>query len=162
MSTKYILEVKFDEDYPEDIKSHYTEYNCNGMDSGIDLIIPSDIICSPDKTTTINHKVCCQMKKYINSEFVGFVSYWLVPRSSISKTPYRMANSIGLIDSGYRGNLMAKVDTIPEMSIESIINHGTRMFQIAVGDLTPISEVIVVDELTSTERGSGGFGSTGK
>lgn len=162
MSTKYILEVMLDEDFPSDIKSHYLDYVCNGCDSGIDLIIPQNVVCNPHGTTTINHKISCQMSKYINNEFVGYVGYWLVPRSSISKSSYRMANSIGLIDSGYRGNIMAKVDTIPEVTIETIIEHGTRMFQIAVGDLTPISEVRVVSDLTKTERGDGGFGSTGK
>ena len=162
MTSQYILEVMLDSDFPEDYRKHYTEYVCNGQDSGVDLIIPQDVLCPSSSTTTINHKISCQMCKYKDGVFVGHVSYWLVPRSSISKTPYRMANCIGLIDSGYRGNIMSKVDVIPTLGIDSTIKNGSRLFQIAVGDLTPVSEVRVVEQLTTTERGSGGFGSTGQ
>lgn len=163
MESKYILEVMLDGDFPEELKKHYNEYKCNGMDSGVDLVIPEDIV-TEKYTTTINHKVKCQMCKYKGGKFVGYVSYWLVPRSSISKTRFRMANSIGLIDSGYRGHLMAKVDRVIDKTVYDTdvdIKSGTRMFQIAVGNLKPISEVRVVEKLSSTERGEGGFGSTG-
>ena len=171
MTTKYILEVMLDNDFPEDLKSHYLEYKCNGQDSGIDLIIPNEIDTPEFKVTTINHKISCQLSLYKDNKFIKYVSYWMLPRSSISKTPYRLANSVGLIDSGYRGNIIAKVDTIPEYNsdgkyclntIKPYIKKNTRLFQIAVGDLTPISEVKVVDVLSNTTRGSGGFGSTGK
>jgi len=172
MPSKYVLEVMLDNDFPEDLKGHYINYKCNGQDSGVDLIIPNIMYPQVSKTTTLNHKISCQMCKYKEGKFVGYVSYWLLPRSSTSKTNYRMANSMGLIDSGYRGNIMAKIDTIPvfvnnengelvSLDNENVIQKGTRLFQIAVGDLTPISEVKVVDSLTSTDRGSGGFGSTG-
>ena len=163
METTYVLEVMLDEDFPEELKSHYTEYKCNGMDSGIDLIIPESLYTF-GRLTTINHKIKCQMCKYKGDIFMGYVSYWLVPRSSISKTRFRMANSIGLIDSGYRGNIMAKVDTViqkDEIDQSPDITSGTRMFQIASGNLKPISQVKVVEKLSSTERGEGGFGSTG-
>jgi len=160
--TTYILEVKFNEDFPEDLKSHYLNYQCNGMDSGIDLILPEDFYPNLNDVSTIDHKISCQMIKKSIMDGESHVSYWLLPRSSISKTRFRMANSVGLIDSGYRGNIMAKVDLLKKDEEPSpFLKKGTRMFQIASGDLTPISQVRVVSELSKTDRGSGGFGSTG-
>jgi dUTP pyrophosphatase len=81
------------------------------------------------------------------------VSYYLYPRSSISSTSMILKNSVGIIDAGYRGNLKAKV------SSEQVAEKGSRYFQICAPDLKPI-RVKVVDELTSTTRNTGGFGST--
>lgn len=164
--SKYILEVKLDEDFPEELKDYYLNYNCNGQDSGIDLIIPEDIFTNFPQVATINHKISCQMIRQNSDNTEQYVSYWLLPRSSISKTNYRMANSVGLIDSGYRGNIMAKVDLVVDNKEDiylgiNNIKPSTRLFQIATGDLTPISEVRVVSELSKTDRGSGSFGSTG-
>jgi len=82
----------------------------------------------------------------------------LYPRSSISKTPLRLANSIGIIDSGYRGNIMAAVDNISDEPYQ--VQKGQRLFQICGRYLEPI-ELQLVEELSDTERGNGGFGSTG-
>lgn len=162
MSCKYILEIKLSKDFPLDIKNHYTDYKCNGCDSGVDLIVPLDINGSINGVITLDHQISCQLCKYIDNKFVGYVSYWLLPRSSISKTNFRMANSVGLIDSGYRGNIMAKLDIIPSSKDSTYsIMKKTKLFQIAVGDLTPISQVKVVETLSTTSRGEGGFGSTG-
>ena len=93
------------------------------------------------------------------------LAYYLFPRSSISKTRMRMCNSVGIIDSGYRGELMAMVDL---MNVESSgndfkINKGDRYFQLCMGDLSPFYVELVdkIEDLGITERGSGGFGSTG-
>jgi dUTP pyrophosphatase len=84
-------------------------------------------------------------------------SYYLYPRSSISKTSFMMANNVGIIDAGYRGNIMAK---IRNMSLgEAIAPEDTSMFQITGPDLKPI-RVKIVNELSRSSRGSGGFGST--
>jgi dUTP pyrophosphatase len=82
--------------------------------------------------------------------------YMLVPRSSITKTPLRLANSVGIIDPSYRGEIQARVDNL---SSEPFVIEGTSLFQLIWGDLTPMS-VQFVDELTETQRGDGGFGST--
>ena len=74
-----------------------------------------------------------------------------------------MANSVGIIDSGYRGNIMAKVRNIPFNSSDDLnykIEEGTRLFQICAPDLSPF-KVRLVNELSTTSRGEGGFGSTG-
>ena len=96
----------------------------------------------------------------------------LLPRSSIYKTEFRPANSIGLIDAGYRGEVQAKVDIlhIPEKRINDDnvfmgITSGTRMFQICQHNFLPWNKVVLVGSLESLpaapdNRGSGGFGST--
>lgn len=90
-------------------------------------------------------------------------AFYLYPRSSISKTPFRMCNSVGIIDREYRGNLGAYVDSvIPDSELE----HGVRLFQICSPNLEPFEvECIPIEQFVSlydnTERGHGGFGSTG-
>jgi len=86
-------------------------------------------------------------------------AYNVYPRSSISKTPLLLANHVGIIDSGYRGDLIAAV-----RSFEAgyTISQNTRLFQICHPTLCPVFVVIVPEsELTLTERGTGGFGSSG-
>lgn len=83
----------------------------------------------------------------------------LFPRSSIGiKTCLRMANSVGVIDSDYRGTIHAMYENI--FCVPHHINQGDR---IAQGIIVPIPKVEFeeVEELSTTERGDGGFGSTG-
>ena len=70
-----------------------------------------------------------------------------------------MSNSIGLIDAGYRGEIMAMCDNIKTYSY--IIEKGQRLFQLVATDSSPIHYELV-EELEMTTRGAGGFGSTGK
>ena len=86
-------------------------------------------------------------------------AYYLFPRSSISKTPLRLANSIGLIDGGYRGELIGMVDNIYDEDYQ--IKRGERYFQLVAVDSSPI-EFELVDILSDSSRGEGGFGSTGR
>jgi dUTP pyrophosphatase len=105
----------------------------------------------------------------------------MYPRSSLSKTKLRLANSVGIIDSGYRGNLIGMFDVVnmdDEAQTQSISHQkkeeykdydfcakvNDRLVQICAPGLVPIYVEIVnsIDELGSeTERGVGGFGSTG-
>ena len=86
--------------------------------------------------------------------------YLLVPRSSIyQKHPLRLCNAIGLIDAGYRGEIMAAVDNIKFESYE--VEKGQRLFQLVSMDGGPIYFELV-DILSISKRGEGGFGSTGK
>ena len=83
----------------------------------------------------------------------------LFPRSSIGKnTCLRMPNSVGVIDSDYRGTIHAMYENI--FFVPQHINQGER---IAQGIIVPVPKVEFeeVEELSTTERGSGGFGSTG-
>ena len=86
----------------------------------------------------------------------GFVGL-LFPRSSISKTILSLSNSVGVIDSGYRGPIMFKF-RYPEEGM--VYDVGDRIGQIIIMPY-PTIEFEEVEELSSTERGEGGFGSTG-
>ena len=87
-------------------------------------------------------------------------AFWLAPRSSISKTPLSLANSLGLIDATYRGVLKAAFVGVDQYKIAT----HERLVQLAAPDLRPWVEVVVVDALPGpgTLRGGGGFGSTGR
>lgn len=92
--------------------------------------------------------------------------YLLLARSSTSLTPLRMANQIGLADSGYRGELIARVDCVDPAVISFEIPAGRRLFQIVQHNWLPFNNVYLVRnpaELPSANdtRGGGGFGSSG-
>lgn len=137
-------------DYYNTISSHYQG------DSGVDLLNIFQLEVESFKVGTIDFKIQCEM---INLETNKFSSYYLVPRSSISNTPFQMANSIGIIDAGYRGELKAKVRNFNPLHSEVLLSG--KYFQIVSPDLKPM-KVNVVSELSETLRGSGGFGSTNK
>ena len=83
----------------------------------------------------------------------------ILPRSSIgSKTPFRLSNSVGLIDSGYRGELGVLYDNTSDGNMS--IKKGDRIAQLLVMPSYRF-QAQVVDILESTDRGTGGFGSTG-
>jgi len=85
--------------------------------------------------------------------------FLLMPRSSIYKSGLMMANSTGVIDKSYRGELKAPVWS---MTGNSTVRKGERLFQIVAPDMGWIRHVRLVDSLPETDRGAGGFGSTGK
>jgi len=85
--------------------------------------------------------------------------FTLEPRSSIYKTGFIMANSRGIIDCSYRGQLMAPVVSVG--SNQCSLEKGTRLFQVIAPGLGYIKEVAYVASLPETLRGEGGFGSTG-
>ena len=91
------------------------------------------------------------------------VSYYMYSRSSTPiKTPLRLSNSVGIIDSGYRGHMMALFDNIQQ--IPYTIQKGDRLVQICSPNITyPIEVEIIssIDSFQSSQRGTGGFGSTG-
>ena len=120
-------------------------------DAGLDLYVLEDQIFKPAETKLIKLGISCEPE--------DGKAYYLMPRSSISKTPLRMSNSIGLIDGGYRGEIMASCDNIKNFDYKVL--SGQRLFQLVAADSSPISYELL-SELSSTSRGSGGFGSTGK
>lgn len=132
----------------------------NHFDSGFDLFSNKDtIVCADGYHMGFKHDMCVQCAAYVNGKPSPFYMY---PRSSIVKTPLRLANSVGIIDSGYRGNLMGVFDVFPDTSISNYtIESGVRLLQICSPWLGPI-RVNLVDELDETSRGAGGFGSTGR
>lgn len=95
----------------------------------------------------------------------GYVGL-LFPRSSISKKQQFLTNCVGVIDSGYRGEIMAKFkpimgtyDTILELFESNEYQVGDRIVQLIILPYPQI-EFEEVEELSSSERGHGGFGST--
>lgn len=148
------LNVKFETD---EIRALYDTKNTQyATDSGWDLRFPEDATVPAG---ALSHKfdfgvsVCCYGKDLEGS------ALWLLPRSSIVKTPLRLANSVGLIDASYRGTLKAFVDN-RNSDEPFIVKKGDRLFQLASPGLAPFT-VKVVNALSSTERGANGFGSTG-
>ena len=109
----------------DDIKNHKD-------DAGFDLYFPTKQTIHSGQTTLLKFDIACEMRDdYLPT------SYMLVPRSSISKTPLRMANSIGIIDAGYRGEIMAAVDNISDE--DYTIKVGQRLFQICSPVLAPVT-----------------------
>ena len=82
----------------------------------------------------------------------------LFPRSSVYKGRQMLTNCVGVIDSGYRGEVMLKYTLSPTGNDYEI---GDRVGQLIILP-HPKVHFIEVDELTSTKRGKGGYGSTGK
>mgnify|MGYP003450064704 FL=1 len=143
-----------------DIRQYYERVAAsNHVDSGIDLPVLEDIII-PDPGAYC--KVAIDFGIRCEPLFAG--GYYLVPRSSIHKTKFRMANSIGLIDNTYRGNIIAQLDYFPEITTTSmnphVIQKGTKLFQLVHPSTLPLT-IRLVDEVGNTERGTGAFGSTG-
>ena len=98
------------------------------------------------------------------TDLVNNSPFYIYPRSSISKTPLMLANHTGIIDSGYRGNLIGAFRCLfLEPNQPYHIEKYTRLLQICHPSLCPIYVIIVSEnELSNTERGTDGFGSTGK
>lgn len=86
-------------------------------------------------------------------------SFLAFPRSSISKTGWIQANSVGVIDNAYRGEIEWRFKRVSPDAVPFVA--GDRIGQLKlVKDLD--LEMVQVTELTETVRGAGGFGSTGK
>jgi len=143
----------------EELRAVYSGHSSyNEGDSGLDLFFPSDITLKyGDCGVKVDLGIQCEG---LDDSTEKNISYYLYPRSSISKTPLRMSNSVGIIDSGYRGNIIVALDHIDPNVKEFTIQKGTRLFQICGPSLDPIS-LEVVGSLSDTDRGNGGFGSTG-
>jgi dUTP pyrophosphatase len=85
----------------------------------------------------------------------------IFPRSSNSKTDLYLTNHVGVIDSGYRGEIMFKYRSIRGLLDAKIYAKNERVGQLMILPYPQI-ELVESDTLSETERGEGGFGSTGK
>ena len=120
-------------------------------DAGMDLVATKII-----SNTTFDVTYGTDIALEIPEGFVGLV----FPRSSIRKYELILSNSVGVIDSGYRGEIQATFKK--ENGLDSIAYKvGDRICQIMIIP-HPTTEFEEVNELNNTERGAGGFGSTGK
>lgn len=128
------------------------------LDAGADLVAAQDTILPFGVRVLVKTGVSVK----IPAGSVGL----LVPRSGLSKDYIVMTNSIGIIDSDYRGELLASLmfigDPREHTKLEHVIKAGTRIVQLLVIPISlPVFEVFSGDNWTDTERGTGGFGSTG-
>jgi dUTP pyrophosphatase len=191
-----VLKLAVDKNEPELAelyKTHVENHNISLMrtifpNSGFDLFVPHDAIFTKDFVTKFvdlkikTEMIYCDKSMEIEVEdddgeemtLKGIsysCGYYVYPRSSMSKTPLMLANHVGIIDSGYRGNLMAAVRKLPHVNASAAetsqdsnytVEKHTRLFQICHPTLCPVFVVLVDEsELNSSERGEGGFGSTG-
>jgi dUTP pyrophosphatase len=125
-------------------------------DAGFDTFVEKDVAGAAGDMHRL--ELGCSAAAY-DTQRKHFRAFWLLPRSSISKTPLRMANSVGLIDAGYRGVLMGATDFV----FDHKVNVGDRFYQITGPELLPWKAIHIVPKIPGGEtlRGSGGFGSTG-
>jgi dUTP pyrophosphatase len=144
------MKVKIKKVHPNAVIPSYAKSG----DAGMDLVATSVI---GETWGSITYGLGIALE--IPEGFVGLV----FPRSSIRKTNLQLSNSVGVIDSGYRGELQATFNKIQGVDNVNRENYkvGDRVCQIMIIPHPPI-EFNEVQELSNTERGEGGFGSTGK
>lgn len=165
-----ILEICVNEDHCELLELYrraIDEHNRNvEMDphanSGFDLFTPSDTeFRVPYSTQLMDLHVKTQMWDDLSQPS----AFYIYPRSSLSKTQLMLSNHVGIIDSGYRNNLMCAFRYLPPVPSSDastyVIPKHTRLTQICHPSLKPfLVRLIDENELTTTTR-TGGFGSTG-
>jgi dUTP pyrophosphatase len=150
------MKVKIKKLHPDAVIPSYSKPG----DAGMDLVATSK---SYDSDGNVVYGIGLGFE--IPTGFVGL----LFPRSSNAKTDLLLSNSVGVLDSGYRGEVMFKfkhtiligVDETPCLDEFRSYNVGDRVGQIII---LPHPEIQFeeVEELSNTDRGTGGFGSTGK
>lgn len=118
-------------------------------DAGLDLTATSEEWNGDNTMVTYGTGLAVEIPE-------GYVGL-LFPRSSVSKTSLDLTNCVGVIDSGYRGEIMFKFRYLQEGMIYDV---GDRIGQLIIMPY-PQVEFEEVEDLSSTERGEGGFGSTG-
>lgn len=117
-------------------------------DAGLDLTCTKVEI--QDNIVTYKTGLCMEIP-------VGYVGL-LFPRSSVYKHEIQLSNSVGVIDSGYRGEIMFKYRLIND---GSFYIEGERVGQILILPY-PKVQFTQVETLSESDRGTGGYGSTGK
>ena len=140
------IKVKIKKLVPEAVIPAYSKAG----DAGMDLTATSIEILG----NIITYKTGLSIE--IPEGYVGL----LFPRSSICKYDLQLTNSVGVIDSGYRGEIMFKFAVLEDIQRADIYSIGDRIGQIII---LPYPHVTFkeVSELSDTERSTGGFGSSG-
>jgi dUTP pyrophosphatase len=169
-----IMDLRLFVNCNDELKNMYTNSAClhntkmmnsTTPDAGFDLFTPEETHCFGSTVSKINFSVCCSARMICENGKSFNTGFFMCPRSSLSGTPLRLANSIGIIDSGYRGNLIGKFDCLFGAEQFYKVDCHDKLLQIVAPGMVPIYVTIVnkIEELgTETERGSGGFGSTGR
>ncbi len=128
------------------------------VDAGFDLFVPRSQTMNQGAVNKVDFGIQCSAQIVTDNGKMYNTGYYMYPRSSLSKTKLRLANSVGIIDSGYRGNLIGMFDALGEYSVL----QNDKLLQICAPGLLPIVVEIVDDLGEQTQRGAGGFGSTGR
>lgn len=147
------VKIKINDTKTQELYKNHSSFHEG--DSGLDIFTPENIVVKPHSSCVIKTGVHCEA-----TENGRNCSFWMLPRSSVAtKTPLMLANSMGLIDAGYRGELMGVFYNTSEFPFT--ITEGSRLLQICSASLMPVTFELV-DTLSETSRGEGGYGSTGK
>jgi dUTP pyrophosphatase len=171
----YILKIYTDSidlrsKYEETSVKHNVKCDSKYFDAGFDLYNPCEIIIQGQMSSVIDYQVNCNMT-FVNitdnSNNEHFVGYYLYMRSSTgTSTSLRLSNSVGIIDSGYRGNIKASFDCNLKHDLTYTTLKMNRLVQLCPPNLTYPMKVIVVNSFSDlgdkTERDISGFGSSGK
>ena len=130
-------------------------------DSGFDLILPDKTEFMAMSSKFVNFQVKCSMVRE-SADAIKPSAFYMYPRSSISKTNIRLANNVGIIDSGYRGCIGGYFDVVNTVT-GTTLDKMFRVTQLCSPNLEPFKVTVVDDDsvLGNTLRGEGGFGSTG-
>lgn len=127
----------------------------NTFDAGADLYLTEDVTLLQDEVVMVD----CEISIALPEGTVGLI----FSRSSNAKKHVSLANGVGVIDSGYRGNIKLPLLYTPniEMPVSTTLSEGERVAQIVVlpVELTQFVEVSTLSP-SSDDRGVGGFGST--
>lgn len=158
--------VELREKYVEHVRKHNEHVQTEEFpNSGFDLLVPEDTSIPND---SLLHSFFLDCKVKTEMRFNEFpAAFYVFVRSSFSKTPLILSNHVGVIDSGYRGNIKVALRNLESTTSYSggyRIEKYKSITQICHPLLCPIMVEIVDNEseLSTTSRGSGGFGSTGK
>lgn len=117
-------------------------------DAGLDLVATS-----VNKSNNLYSEYGTGLAVEIPDGCVGL----LFPRSSISKTSHALRNSVGVIDAGYRGEIKLRMSS---KNLKSDYRTGDRVGQLIIFEI-PQLKILEEENLASSSRGNGGFGSTG-
>lgn len=147
---------------PAIVQHNLDVLNNDYPNSGFDLFFPENTkITNVAPTSMVSMGVRSEMRMY--NSFLNewkTTGYYMYPRSSISKTPLMLANNTGIIDSGYRGELIGAFRNLSGEPYN--VEQHTRLLQICAPDLRPIVVKLVKESFfEETSRQAGGFGSTG-
>lgn len=145
----------------DEASAYYSDRELDGENAGFDLFVPEETVFAPGERKLVSMRVRARMEiKYPGWADWTQCHYWMAPRSSISKTGLVLLNSMGVIDKGYRGELMAFLwNTLDK---EVTVKKGDRLVQLLAPDMGYIYSLHVRGEVDTTTRGTGGFGSTGR
>lgn len=146
------MEIKIKKLHPNAIIPKYAKDG----DAGLDLVAVSckvlvDSLTDEDTKVEVDSGIAIEIPK----GYVGLI----FPRSSIKGTGVRLTNCVGVIDSGYRGSIKAYFDIVDKSLV--YYEKGNKFAQLLIIPYPQI-EFEEVEELTQTERGASGYGSSGK